>query len=107
MTADPTIGPTIERLRKAGRDVEAFTPDENLHHKAIRLLDGHVLARLAVRGTITGDQQGAGTQFYADWYTSGLAASGVIDTLNRAMTGGDENSGEDGDTLPLELMGAG
>lgn len=89
MSDNTTIGPTPERLRKAGRDVEAFTPDESIHHRAIRMLDGHVLARLVSRAVITGDQFNAGTQFYGDWYTSGLAASGVIDPGRVIVDGGD------------------
>ena len=90
MTEDDTrpIGPTPERLAKAGRDVEAYSPDETLHHRAIRMLDGHVLERLASRGVISGDQYHAGTRFYADWYYSGLAASGVIDPGRVIVDGG-------------------
>lgn len=88
MTADRPIGPTPERLRKAGRDVEVFAPDENIHHRAIRLMDGHVLARLASRGTITGDQHGAGQQFYLDWYHGRMSGSGVIDPARVVVDGG-------------------
>lgn len=82
------IGPTPERLAKAGHHVEAFTPDETLHHRAIRMLDGHVLERLASRGVISGDQYHAGVRFYGDWYYSGLAASGVIDPGRVIVDGG-------------------
>ena len=88
MTTDRTIGPTPERLAKAGDQVEAFSPGENVHHAAIRMLDGHPLERLATRGVITGDQYHAGTRFYADWYYSGLAASGVIDPSREVVDGG-------------------
>jgi hypothetical protein len=84
-----TIGPTPERLAKAGEDVEAFTPDANLHHRAIRMLDGHILEQLASRDVISGDQYNAGTQFFADWYFSGLAASGVIDPGRVIVDGGE------------------
>jgi len=93
--AERPIGPTPERLRKAGENVEAFTPDENLHHRAIRLLDGHILARLAARSVITGDQHNAGSQYYSDWYHSGLAASGVIDPAKVIVDGGQRSHESD------------
>lgn len=89
MTGDETIGPTPERLRMAGENVEAFSPDESLHHRAIRMLDGHILHQLASRSVISGDQFNAGTQFFSDWYYSGLAASGVIDPGRVIVDGGD------------------
>lgn len=82
------LGPTPERLRKAGKHVEVFSPGENVHHRAIRVMDGHILERLASRGTITGDQHCAGTQFYADWYYGGMANSGVIDPGRVIVDGG-------------------
>jgi hypothetical protein len=83
-----TIGPTPERLRRAGEDVEAFTAGENIHHQALLMLDGHILQRLSKRSVITGDQYEAGTRFYGDWYYSGLAASGVIDPAREVVDGG-------------------
>jgi hypothetical protein len=88
MTESRTIGPTPERLKKAGENVEAFTPDRNENWRAIRMLDDHVLERLASRNVITGDQHAAGIRFYADWYTAGLAASGVIDPGRVIVDGG-------------------
>ena len=88
MTADRTIGPTPERLAKAGDAVEVFTPDQNEHWKAIRLLDAHVLEYLRKRECITGDQHSAGHQFYSDWYYAGLANSGVIDPGRIVVDGG-------------------
>jgi hypothetical protein len=88
MTAHRPVGPTPERLAKAGEDVEAFTAGETIHHQALRMLDGHVLERLASRGVITGDQYQAGTRFYGDWYYSGLAAYGVIDPAREVVDGG-------------------
>jgi hypothetical protein len=85
---NPTIGPTPERLAKAGDQIEAFTAGDNVHHQALRMLDGHPLERLATRGVITGDQYHAGTRFYGDWYYSGLAASGVIDPSRDVVDGG-------------------
>jgi len=83
-----SIGPTPERLAKAGDQVEAFTAADSVHHQALRMLDGHPLERLASRGVITGDQYQAGTRFYGDWYYSGLAASGVIDPAREVVDGG-------------------
>lgn len=83
-----TLGPTPERLRMAGDAVEAFTADENEHWRAIRLLDAHVLEDLRSRKAITGDQYSAGMRFYADWYLSGLANSGVIDPGRVVVDGG-------------------
>lgn len=83
-----SLGPTPERLAKAGNQVEAFTAADSVHHQAIRMLDGHPLERLASRGVITGDQYQAGTRFYGDWYYSGLAASGVIDPAREVVDGG-------------------
>lgn len=88
MTEPRTIGPTPERLAKAGDQVESFSAGENVHHQALRMLDGHVLERLATRSVITGDQYNAGTRFYGDWYFSGLAASGVIDPSREVVDGG-------------------
>jgi len=88
LTDHGTIGPTPERLAKAGDQVEAFTAADSVHHQALRMLDGHPLERLASRGVITGDQYQAGTRFYGDWYYSGLAASGVIDPAREVVDGG-------------------
>lgn len=88
MTATRTIGPTPERLAKAGEQVEAFSAGDHVHHQALRMLDGHILERLASRNVITGDQYHAGTRFYGDWYYSGLAASGVIDPARETVDGG-------------------
>lgn len=84
-----SVGPTPQRLAKAGDQVEAFSAGENVHHQAIRMLDGHILERLASRNVITGDQYNAGTRFYGDWYFSGLAASGVIDPGRVVVDGGE------------------
>jgi hypothetical protein len=88
LTTDRTIGPTPERLRKAGENVEAFTPDENVNHRAIRMLDGHVLGYLQKKSVISGDQYNAGIQYYEDWYFGGLAHSGVIDPGRIIVDGG-------------------
>lgn len=88
MRRDGPIGPTPERLAKAGDEVEAFAAADTVHHQALRMLDGHPLEKLASRNVISGDQYHAGTRFYADWYYSGLAASGVIDPSREVVDGG-------------------
>ena len=88
MMADKTIGPTPERLAKAGDAVEAFTAADTVHHQAIRMLDGHPLELLASRGVITGDQYAAGMRYYGDWYMAGLAYSGTIDPSREHADGG-------------------
>lgn len=86
--AERTYGPTPERLRMAGENVEVFTADENENWRAMRLVDKHVLAQLMSRGVISGDEYSAGAQFYGDWYLSGLANSGVIDPGRVVVDGG-------------------
>ncbi len=85
MDGNESLGPTPERLAKAGDMVEEFTPADAQHHRAKRMLDGSPLDVLRHRGKknpakgITSDQYNAGFRFYSDWYQSGFAASGVID----------------------------
>lgn len=90
MTAatEPPIGPTPERLAKAGEDVDEITPDRSENLRVVRMLDGNVLDRLLTRGVINGDQYSAGVKFYQDWYKSGLAASGVVDPGRVIVDGG-------------------
>lgn len=71
------IGPTPERLARAGRDVEPFMAENN--RPTVRLLDGSPLEKLATRKEISGDQYHAGRRYFSDWYLAGFAASGVID----------------------------
>lgn len=82
------IGPTPERLAKAGEAVEVYTPDKSENWRAIRLSDESPLEYLQSRGAITGDQYAAGMQYYGDWYKSGLANSGVIDPGRVIVDGG-------------------
>lgn len=88
MTNTRTLGPTPERLAKAGDAVEAYTPDKSENWRAIRLSDESPLEYLQGRGAITGDQYAAGMQYYGDWYKSGLANSGVIDPGRVIVDGG-------------------
>lgn len=81
-------GPTIERLRHARGEAERLTSAETVHHQAWRMLDGHILAQLAAKDVLQGDEFQAGQMFYSDWYHSGLAASGVIDPSKEVVDGG-------------------
>lgn len=87
------IGPTPERLAKAGRNVEPVASDNG--YETIRMLDGSPLEQLATIGKrnprkgITGDQYHAGCRYYGDFYTAGLEASGVIDPAAVRVDGGE------------------
>lgn len=86
------IGPTPERLAKAGRDVEPVESETG--YTTLRMLDGSPLEQLATLGKknprkgITGDQYNAGCRYYEDAYKSGLFASGVIDPAAVRVDGG-------------------
>lgn len=88
---DKPIGPTKERLRHAGEDVEAFSPDENVNFKTLRMLDGSPLEKLATAGRnndrkgITGEQYHAGARYFADAFHAQLLASGVIDPTKQRV----------------------
>lgn len=86
-------GPTAERLNKAGEAIEDFTTDTG--RRTLRMLDGSVLDMLLSRGVINSDLYHAGAQFYADWYTAGLAASGVIDPGRIVVDGGQHDRQSD------------
>lgn len=79
MISDEPIGPTPERLAKAGDQFETFWPDENVNWKAIRLLDGNVLDAMSSRKAINGDQYNAGLQLCLDHYIANSGTSLVID----------------------------
>lgn len=96
------IGPTPERLAKANGEFEEFTADQTEHWRAIRMLDNHVLEFLQSRRIISGDQYCAGAQFYDDWYTAGMAASGVIDPGRVIVDGGKVDLVSD---IKLEALG--
>lgn len=87
-TSDRPIGPTPERLAKAGEAVEVYTPDKSENWRAIRLSDESPLEYLQSRGSLSGDQYAAGLRYYGDWYRSGLANSGVIDPGRVIVDGG-------------------
>lgn len=86
---DEPIGPTPERLAKAGDDVEVFTPAEAAHFRTIRMVDVTPIDRLRKHNHITADQYNAGCRYFSDWYKSGFAASGVIDPAKERVAGGE------------------
>lgn len=92
MTRGRYVGPTPERLAKAGRAVEPVESETGF--ETIRMLDGSPLERLATLGKktprkgITGDQYHAGCRYYADAYQAGMFASGVLDLTAERVDGG-------------------
>lgn len=86
---DQPVGPTPERLAKAGDDVDEFVTDSG--RRTMRLMDGSVLDQLEKAGVLTGDQYNAGCAIYSDWYFSGLAFSGVIDPGKEVVDGGNKD----------------
>jgi len=86
------IGPTPERLAKAGRAVEPVESETG--YETLRMLDGSPLEQLATIGKrsprkgITGDQYHAGARYYADAYAAGMFASGVMDPAQERVDGG-------------------
>lgn len=94
MTASDSIGPTPERLAKAGDAIEAAEARDSIHFDTIRLLDGSPLQFLALAGKrkpakgITGDQFYAGCRYYEDAYRAGLLPSPVIDMTKDRVDGG-------------------
>lgn len=86
------IGPTPERLAKAGRAVELVESETG--YETIRMLDSSPLEQLATLGKknprkgITGDQYAAGCRYFGDAYQAGIHASGVIDPAAVRVDGG-------------------
>lgn len=89
-TVDKGVGPTPQREQVAAGDIdrEALLTVDGETVVTIRMLDGSLLDMLLSRGQIDGDQYHAGVQFYADWYYSGLATSGVIDPMKDHVDNG-------------------
>lgn len=89
-----TVGPTAERLARAGSAVEPVASETGFGFATVRLLDGSSLERLASLGRrapsrgITGDQYYAGCRYYADAYQAGLLGSGVVDATRDRVDGG-------------------
>lgn len=92
MTRDRYIGPTPERLAKAGRNVEPVASETG--YETLRMLDGSTLEQLATLGKrnprkgITGEQYHAGCRYFADAYEAGTMASGVVDLVAERVDGG-------------------
>lgn len=85
-TPDEYLGPTIERLRRAGQDVSEFTTETG--RKAIRLMDGSVLDKLLGRGALSGDQYNAGIRLRTDWEQANIERVGAIDATRIKVDGG-------------------
>jgi hypothetical protein len=87
---DENLGPTPERLAKAGENVEEFSPSDAVNFKAKRMLDAPIDV-LRQRGKktpakgITADQYNAGFRYYSDWYQAGFSASGAVDTAKERV----------------------
>jgi len=86
--ASQRIGPTPERLAKAGADAEYFSPGKNENHRALRLNDTSPIDRLRRQMLITADQYNAGCRYFQDWYKAGFCPSGVIDPMKERVDGG-------------------
>lgn len=101
------VGPTPERLAKAGRNIEPVK-SETTGYETLRMLDGSLLEQLATLGKrnprkgITGDQYHAGARYFADAYAAGLHASGVIDPAAVRVDGGQH---KDVSTYRLDAQG--
>ncbi len=92
MSRERYIGPTPQRLAKAGRSVEPV--ESSTGYQTIRMLDGSPLEQLATLGKrnprkgITGEQYHAGSRYFADAYAAGIFASGVPDLSQVRVDGG-------------------
>lgn len=86
------IGPTPQRLARAGRAVEPVESETG--YSTLRMLDGSPLEQLATVGKknprkgITGDQYHAGARYFSDAYLAGMFASGVPDLTQERVDGG-------------------
>jgi hypothetical protein len=90
---DPGEGPTPERLKIAGDDIEEFTPAEAAHYRTIRMLDAPLdkLRVAAIRyrkDGITADQYNAGCRYYATFYRAGLSNERAQDLSVERVDGG-------------------
>lgn len=83
--------PTPERAAKAGDMASPHKTDEG--RTTVRFTDGDIVEYMQTRGLINGDQYTCGKRFYADWYLSGLAASGVVDPGRVIVDGGNPEPG--------------
>ncbi len=83
--------PTRERFRKAGEAFASHKTDEG--RTTVRFTDGDIVEYMQTRGMINGDMYDCGKRFFADWYKSGLAASGVVDPGRVIVDGGNPEPG--------------
>lgn len=90
-----TLGPTPERLKKAGDAVEVSSADETEHWRAVRLTDDKPLEYLQSRDLITSDQYQAGSMFYRDWYIGIASADRATDPSRIVVDGGGADPAED------------
>lgn len=87
------LGPTPERLAKAGESVEPVESDTGF--TTLRLTDKSPLDDLANKGRkspekgITGEQYYAGCRYYEDAFKSGILGQGVIDLEQERVDGGE------------------
>ncbi len=77
------VGPTPERLRRAGEAVEPanFDADKHTHYDTIRLMDGNggLLDQLIREGKINTDQYHAGLRLFRDFWLSEVDAVRALD----------------------------
>lgn len=77
------VGPTSERLRRAGEAVEPanFDADKHTHYDTIRLMDGNggLLDQLIREGKINTDQYHAGLRLFRDFWLSERDAVRALD----------------------------
>jgi hypothetical protein len=77
------VGPTPERLRRAGEAVEPanFDADKHNHYDTIRLMDGNggLLDQLIREGKINTDQYHAGLRLFRDFWLAEVDAVRALD----------------------------
>jgi len=77
------VGPTPERLRRAGEAVEPanFDADKHTHYDTIRLMDGNggLLDQLIREGKINTDQYHAGLRLFRDFWLAEVDAVRALD----------------------------
>lgn len=80
---DRGVGPTPERLKRAGEAVEPFNSDldKHTHYDTIRLMDGDggILDQLIRERKISTDEYHSGLRFFRDFHYSGMDAVRALD----------------------------
>lgn len=80
---DRGVGPTPERLKRAGEAVEPFNSDldKHTHYDTIRLMDGDggILDQLIRERKISTDEYHSGLRFFRDFHFSGMDAVRALD----------------------------